>query len=103
MRICSGKFERNKTYYHVRSGKPFRTANPTAFMSQDREIIDEAWPGDIIGLHDTGTFKIGDTVTEGEAISFKGIPSFAPQIFRVIVNGDPAEGEAVPQGTQPAG
>jgi peptide chain release factor 3 len=89
MRICSGKFERNKTYYHVRSGKPFRTANPTAFMSQDREIIDEAWPGDIIGLHDTGTFKIGDTVTEGEAISFKGIPSFAPQIFRVIVNGDP--------------
>ncbi|HCM25098.1 MAG: peptide chain release factor 3 [Treponema sp. GWB1_62_6] len=88
-RICSGKFERNKFYYHVRSGKPFRTANPTAFMAQDREIIDEAWPGDIIGLHDTGTFKIGDTLTEGEGISFKGIPSFAPQIFQVIVNADP--------------
>lgn len=57
-RICSGKFERNKTYYHVRSGTPFRTSNPTAFMAQDRDIIDEAWPGDIIGLHDTGTFKI---------------------------------------------
>ncbi|MBU0935794.1 MAG: peptide chain release factor 3 [Spirochaetes bacterium] len=89
LRICSGKFERNKIYYHVRTGKPYRTANPTAFMSQDREIIDEAWPGDIIGLHDTGTFKIGDTLTEGECINFRGIPSFSPQIFRVIVNADP--------------
>ncbi|MFA6507020.1 MAG: peptide chain release factor 3 [Treponemataceae bacterium] len=89
LRICSGKFERNKTYYHVRSGKPFRTASPTAFMSQDREIIDEAWPGDIIGLHDTGTFKIGDSLTEGEEVNFKGIPSFAPQIFRIIRNTDP--------------
>ncbi len=88
-RICSGKFERNKTYYHVRSGTPFRTSNPTAFMAQDRDIIDEAWPGDIIGLHDTGTFKIGDTLTEGEGLSFKGIPSFAPQIFRAIVNTNP--------------
>jgi peptide chain release factor 3 len=89
MRICSGKFERNKIYYHVRSGKTFRTASPTAFMSQEREIIDEAWPGDIIGLHDTGTFQIGDTVTEGEVINYKGIPSFSPQIFRAILNGDP--------------
>ncbi len=89
LRIVSGKFERNKMYYHVRSGKSFRTANPTAFMSQDREIIDEAWPGDIIGLHDTGTFKIGDTLTEGESVSFKGIPSFSPQIFRHIMNADP--------------
>ncbi|ULQ58711.1 peptide chain release factor 3 [Brucepastera parasyntrophica] len=89
LRIVSGTFERNKMYYHVRSGKSFRAANPTAFMSQDREIIDEAWPGDIIGLHDTGTFKIGDTLTEGEGINFKGIPSFAPQIFRSIMNADP--------------
>lgn len=88
-RIVSGRFERNKTYYHVRSGRPFRSANPTAFMSQDREIIDEAWPGDIIGLHDTGQFKIGDTLTEGETINFKGIPSFAPQIFRGIANTNP--------------
>jgi len=88
-RIVSGKFERNKSYYHVRSGKPFRAANPTAFMAQDRDIIDEAWPGDIIGLHDTGVFKIGDTLTEGEGINFKGIPSFAPQIFRIIVNTNP--------------
>jgi len=89
LRIVSGKFERNTLYYHVRSGKTFRAANPTAFMSQDREIIDEAWPGDIIGLHDTGTFKIGDTLTEGETVNFKGIPSFAPQIFRTIMNADP--------------
>ncbi len=91
MRVCSGSFERNKTYYHVRSGKPFRTANPTAFMAQDSEIVDLAWPGDIVGIHDTGTFKIGDTVTEGESINFKGIPSFAPQIFRYIVNADPTK------------
>jgi peptide chain release factor 3 len=58
-------------------------------MAQDSEIVDEAWPGDIVGIHDTGTFKIGDTVTEGESINFKGIPSFAPQIFRYIVNADP--------------
>jgi peptide chain release factor 3 len=89
LRIVSGKFERNKQYYHVRTGKPVRSANPTAFMAQDRDIIEEAWPGDIIGLHDTGTFKIGDTLTEGEAISFKGIPNFAPQIFRIIANADP--------------
>ena len=89
LRVCSGTFERNKTYYHVRSGKPFRTANPTAFMAQDSEIIDCAWPGDIVGIHDTGTFKIGDTITEGEAINFKGIPNFAPHIFRYIVNADP--------------
>ncbi len=89
LRVCSGKFERNATYYHVRSGKPFRTANPTAFMAQDSEIVNEAWPGDIVGIHDTGVFKIGDTLTEGETINFKGIPSFAPQIFRYIVNADP--------------
>jgi len=89
LRIVSGKFERNTMYYHVRADKSFRAANPTAFMSQDREIIDEAWPGDIIGLHDTGTFKIGDTLTEGECVHFKGIPSFAPQIFRSIMNADP--------------
>lgn len=89
LRIVSGQFERNTMYYHVRSGKSFRASNPTAFMSQDREIIDEAWPGDIIGLHDTGTFKIGDTLTEGELVNFKGIPNFAPQIFRIIMNADP--------------
>lgn len=89
LRICSGRFERNKIYRHVRTGKTFRSVSPTAFMAQSREIIDEAWAGDIIGLHDTGTFAIGDTITEGETINFKGIPSFAPQIFQLIRNADP--------------
>ena len=78
-------------YLHTRSGKTFRSANPTAFMAQNREIIDEAYAGDIIGIHDTGTFAIGDTITEGESLSYKGIPSFAPQIFKVIRNTDPLQ------------
>ena len=89
LRVCSGKFERNKWYYHVQSNKNFRTSNPTAFMASERTVIDEAYPGDIIGLHDTGTFKIGDTLTEGEKLIFKGIPSFSPEIFRLVVNQDP--------------
>ena len=89
MRIVSGEFQKNKTYTHVRTGKGFKTSNPTAFMAQSREVVDTAEPGDIIGLHDTGTFKIGDTLTEGESIMFKGIPSFAPQMFRSVINKDP--------------
>lgn len=89
MRIVSGEFEKNHSYTHVRTGKGFKTSNPTAFMAQSRNVVDTAIPGDIIGLHDTGTFKIGDTLTEGEDIQFKGIPSFAPQIFRSVINKDP--------------
>ncbi len=100
LRICSGRFEKNKQYLHVRSGKPFKTANPTAFMAQDRNIIDHAYPGDIIGLHDTGTFKIGDTLTEGEKMKFKGIPSFAPQIFRTVLNMDPMKSKQFNKGLQ---
>jgi len=100
LRICSGRFEKNKQYLHVRSGKPFKTANPTAFMAQDRNIIDYAYPGDIIGLHDTGTFKIGDTLTEGEKMKFKGIPSFAPQIFRTVLNMDPMKSKQFNKGLQ---
>ena len=98
MRVCSGVFERNKTYFHVRSGKTFKTANPTAFMAQDRSIIEEAYPGDIIGIHDTGTFKIGDAITEGEILRFTGIPSFAPQIFKVVVNLDPLKSKQLEKG-----
>ncbi|MFP4268908.1 MAG: peptide chain release factor 3 [Spirochaetaceae bacterium] len=98
MRICSGVFERNREYHHVRSGKSYRTSNPTAFMAQDREIIQNAYPGDIVGLHDTGTFRIGDTVTEGENISFTGIPNFAPQIFKRVVNDDPMRSKQLNKG-----
>ncbi|MGE4169696.1 MAG: peptide chain release factor 3 [Candidatus Margulisiibacteriota bacterium] len=89
LRICSGKFLRNTWYSHVRLGKQMRFSNPTAFMAQDKNIIEEAFPGDIIGLHDTGNFKIGDTLTEGEAMMFKGIPSFSPELFKYVVNLNP--------------
>ena len=98
MRVCSGVFERNKTYYHVRSSKPYKTSNPTAFMAQDRTIIDQAFPGDIVGLHDTGTFKIGDAVTEGEELKFTGIPSFTPQIFKTVFNLDPLKSKQLDRG-----
>jgi peptide chain release factor 3 len=88
LRICSGKFERNKPYNHVRGPKPLRFSNVTQFMAQDREIIDEAFPGDIVGLYDTGNLKIGDTLTEGENMTFKGIPSFSPEIFKEVINKD---------------
>jgi peptide chain release factor 3 len=88
LRICSGKFERNKPYNHVGGVKPLRFSNVTQFMAQDKEIIDEAFPGDIVGLYDTGNLKIGDTLTEGENMVFTGIPSFSPEIFREVVNKD---------------
>ncbi|NIZ18806.1 peptide chain release factor 3 [Entomospira culicis] len=89
MRICSGVFEKNKLYTHPRTGKTYRTATPLAFMAQSREATDKAYPGDIIGLHDTGLFRIGDAITEGERLDFKGIPAFSPQLFRRILNKDP--------------
>jgi len=88
LRICSGRFERNKPYNHVRGTKPLRFSNVTSFMAQDKEIVDEAFPGDIVGLYDTGNLKIGDTLTDGENMNFKGIPSFSPEIFREVINKD---------------
>ena len=75
-KICSGKFSRNTPYYHVRHDKTMRFSSPTQFMAQRKTTVDEAWAGDIIGLPDNGTFKIGDTLTEGEKLHFRGIPSF---------------------------
>jgi peptide chain release factor 3 len=88
VRICSGKFERGSNYYHVRQEKSLRFSNATAFMAQDRETIDEAWPGDIVGIFDTGNLKIGDTLTEGEKLLYTGIPSFSPEIFKEVQNLD---------------
>jgi peptide chain release factor 3 len=88
LRICSGKFERGSNYYHVRQEKSIRFSNATAFMAQDRETVDEAWPGDIVGIYDTGNLKIGDTLTEGEKALYTGIPSFSPEIFKEVVNLD---------------
>ena len=88
VRVCSGRFERNKNYHHVRLNKNFKFSSATAFMAQDKEIIDEAFPGDIVGLYDTGNLKIGDTLTEGETGHFIGIPSFSPELFKEVVNKD---------------
>ena len=88
LRICSGKFERGSNYYHVRQQKGIRFSNATAFMAQDRETVEEAWPGDIVGLYDTGNLKIGDSITDGEKLMYTGIPSFSPEIFKEVVNMD---------------
>lgn len=100
LRIVSGTFERNTFYHHVRSGKKLRFPNPTSFMAQDKNIIDSAFPGDVVGLYDTGNFKIGDTLTEGEHFSFKGIPSFSPEIFRILENKDPMKSKQLEKGIQ---
>jgi len=88
IRICSGRFERGSSYYHVRQERSLRFSNATAFMAQDRETVEEAWPGDIVGIYDTGNLKIGDTLTEGEKMIYTGIPSFSPEIFKEVVNKD---------------
>ena len=98
LKICSGTFERNKNYLHVRSGKQMKFSSPTAFMAEKKSVIDFAYPGDIVGLHDTGTFKIGDTFTEGEKLKFTGIPSFSPELFRYIENADPMKFKQLAKG-----
>ncbi|MFB2600875.1 peptide chain release factor 3 [Rhizobium phaseoli] len=82
MRVCSGRFSAGMKTFHVRTGKEMKLANALTFMASDREIAAEAWPGDVIGIHNHGTISIGDTFTEGEAVTFTGIPNFAPELFR---------------------
>ena len=100
LRICSGKFERNKYYYNVRDKKQLRFSNPTAFMAQQKSVIDEAFPGDVIGLYDAGNFKIGDSLTEGVNLHFKGIPSFSPELFRYVTNMDPMKTKQLQKGLE---
>src|SRR5512133_2604731 len=89
VRICSGKMTRGMKVTHVRSGKEVRLANPSQFMARERNVIDESFPGDVVGVHDPGTFEIGDTLTEGSTFSFEPIPSFAPEFFARLVMVDP--------------
>jgi peptide chain release factor 3 len=98
VKVCSGMFLRNAAYLHVGQGKIMRFSTPTAFMASKKSIIDEAYPGDIIGLHDTGNFKIGDTLTDGEKLHFKGIPSFSPELFKYIENADPMKTKQLAKG-----
>ncbi|MDE7375870.1 MAG: peptide chain release factor 3, partial [Muribaculaceae bacterium] len=100
VKVCSGKFERNANYKHVRTGKMMRFASPTAFMAQKKSIVDEAFPGDIVGIPDTGNFKIGDTLTSGEELHFKGLPSFSPEMFKYIENTDPMKSKQLDKGIQ---
>ena len=100
VKICSGRFERNAPYKHVRFGKTFRFSSPTAFMAQKKEVVDEAFAGDIIGLPDTGNFKIGDTLTSGEELHFKGLPSFSPEMFKYIENADPMKAKQLNKGIE---
>jgi len=94
LRICSGTFERNTNYKHIRLDRKLKfsnptSCNPTSFMAARKEVVDEAFPGDIVGLYDSGNFKIGDSLTSGEELNFKGIPSFSPEQFRYVNNANP--------------
>ncbi len=100
LRIVSGCFQRNQFYYHVRSEKSLRFSNPTSFMASEKNVIDEAYPGDVVGLYDTGNFKIGDTLTEGEKMNYQGVPSFSPEIFRELINNDPMKTKQLEKGIQ---
>jgi len=98
MRVCSGRFERNKYYHHVRNNKDMRFSNPYSFMARNKEVVDDAYAGDVVGLFDTGNFKIGDTMTEGEDFYFAGIPTFSPEIFKELVNRDPMKTKQLDKG-----
>ncbi len=98
VKICSGKFERKKNYLHVRNGKNMRFSSPTSFMASKKEIVDISFPGDIVGVQDTGNFKIGDTLTEGDKFMFKGLPSFSPELFKYIENADPMKSKQLAKG-----
>ena len=98
VKVCSGKFERNVYFRHVRHDKMMRFAAPTAFMAQKKSIVDEAYPGDIVGIPDTGNFKIGDTLTGGEQLHFRGLPSFSPEMFKYIENADPMKQKQLDKG-----
>ena len=98
LRVCSGRFERSKYYNHVRLEKDFRFNNPYSFLARQKDVIEEAFPGDVVGLFDTGNFKIGDTLTEGEKFYFTGIPSFSPEIFKEVQNKDPLKTKQLEKG-----
>jgi peptide chain release factor 3 len=98
LRVCSGRYSRGMKLRHVRLGRDVRVADALTFMAADRERAEEAWAGDILGLHNHGTINIGDTFTEGEELTFTGVPNFAPELFRRAVLGDPLRAKALHKG-----
>jgi peptide chain release factor 3 len=97
-RICSGIFKRGMKVMHHRIGKPITLSNATIFMAQDRANVEEAYAGDIIGLHNHGTIKIGDTFTEKEELQFTGVPNFAPEHFRRVILKNPLKTKQLQKG-----
>ncbi len=100
LRVCSGRFARNTYYKHTRLEKDVRFSNPYSFLAREKDVIEEAYPGDVVGLFDTGSFKIGDTLTQGELMKFTGIPTFSPEIFKELVNKDPTKTKQLEKGIQ---
>lgn len=98
VKIVSGTFKRNENYLLVREGKKMKFSSPNAFFADKKEVVDESFPGDIVGLHDTGNFRIGDTLTSGEKMQFQGIPNFSPEHFRYINNDDPLKAKQLAKG-----
>jgi peptide chain release factor 3 len=98
LRVCSGSYRKGMKMRHVRIGKMVQVANAITFQADERQLVEEAWPGDIIGLHNHGTIQIGDTFTEGEDLKYLGIPFFAPELFRRVVLKDPLKMKALQKG-----
>lgn len=98
LRICSGRLQRNHFYHHVRLKRELRFSNPYSFMAREKNVVEDSYPGDVVGLFDTGNFKIGDTLTEGEEFNFTGIPSFSPEIFKELINRDPMKTKQLAKG-----
>jgi len=100
VRVCSGRFERGMKVHHVRLGRDIRLANPSQFLAQERSLIDEAYAGDVIGIHDPGSFEIGDTLTGGTRFRFPPIPSFAPEHFARVVMANPLKRKQFSRGIE---
>jgi peptide chain release factor 3 len=98
LRVCSGSYRKGMRMHHVRIGKTVQISNAITFQADERRHVEEAWPGDIIGLHNHGTIQIGDTFTEGEALKYEGIPYFAPELFRRVVLKDPLKAKQLQKG-----
>jgi peptide chain release factor 3 len=100
LRVCSGRFEAGMQVKHARTGKPMRLSAPTQFLARDRTLIEEAWPGDVIGIHDRGTLRIGDTLSTDGDVEFQDIPRFSPEHFARIRIGDPLRRKQLDTGLQ---
>src|SRR5690606_11996852 len=100
LRVCSGKYTKGMKLFQPRIGKEVKIAQATTFMASEREQVEEAYAGDIIGLHNHGTIQIGDTFTQGEHLKFTGIPNFAPELFRRAVLKDPLRMKALQKGIE---